>query len=65
MYSIRDGVVAWQACIDPFGNPVDRNEVRSAHLGMVLDADVLATISAAIGRNRPGAVSGHAVKRRA
>lgn len=53
LYSRRDGVVAWQACIDPYGNPVDHIEVGSTHLGMVLDPDVWTTIGSAIGRKRP------------
>lgn len=53
LYSKRDGVVAWQACIDSFGNPVEHIEVRSTHLGMILDPDVFTAIGEAIGRERP------------
>ena len=52
MYSKRDGVVAWRACIDPSENPVDHVEVSSTHLGMVLDPDVWSTIGAVVARRR-------------
>lgn len=60
LFSKRDGVVAWQACIDPFGNPVDHVEVRSTHLGMMLDPDVWTTIGAVIGRRRTHLATGPA-----
>jgi pimeloyl-ACP methyl ester carboxylesterase len=34
VYSRRDGVVDWRACLDPLARTV---EVRSSHLGMVVD----------------------------
>lgn len=38
VYSRRDGIVDWHACVDPFAT---RNvEVRSSHCGMSLNADV-------------------------
>ena len=42
VYSRRDGIVDWRACIDPRGRAV---EVRASHIGMALDprvADVVA-----------------------
>jgi pimeloyl-ACP methyl ester carboxylesterase len=44
IYSRNDGVVAWEACIDPDNADVEHIEVTSSHLGMNLDPDVWATI---------------------
>ena len=40
IYSRNDGIVAWEACIDPYPNNIEHIEVRSSHLGMSLDPDV-------------------------
>ena len=48
VYSRRDGVVDWRACIDPLAEAV---EVRSSHVGMALDPQV---IGAVLGALRPG-----------
>ncbi len=41
IYSRRDGVVAWQACIDPEGSgPIEHVEVEATHLGLGFSADV-------------------------
>jgi triacylglycerol lipase len=48
IYSRRDGIVDWRACVDPLAVPV---EVTSSHLGMVLDPRVIDRVSAAL---RPG-----------
>lgn len=40
IYSKRDGVVAWEACRDPFENNVEHVEVGSSHLGLTIDPDV-------------------------
>lgn len=41
IYSRRDGVVAWQACIDPEGDaPIEHVEVTASHLGLGIDPDV-------------------------
>lgn len=43
IYSRRDGIVDWKACIDPQGEAV---EVRASHIGMALDprvTDLVAT----------------------
>ena len=45
IYSRRDGIVDWRACIDPVARPV---EVRSSHLGMAFDPAVIAAVSAAL-----------------
>ncbi len=35
IYSRRDGVVAWQACIDPAGGgPIEHIEVDATHVGL-------------------------------
>lgn len=40
IFTRRDGVVAWEACIDHFSPDVEHVEVFSTHLGMGLDPDV-------------------------
>lgn len=49
IYSRRDGIVDWRACIDPVATAV---EVRSSHVGMAFDPAVIAAVSAAL---RPAA----------
>ena len=41
VYSKRDGIADWRACIDPDGQA---REVRTSHVGMALDPDVLAIV---------------------
>lgn len=45
IYSKRDGIVDWHACIDPVAIPV---EVRASHVGMALDPRVIAVVSQAL-----------------
>ena len=45
IFSRRDGIVDWRACIDPVARPV---EVRASHLGMALDPRVIAVVSQAL-----------------
>ena len=45
MFSRRDGVVAWQACIDHSSPYVEHVEVSSTHLGMGTDPDVWALVA--------------------
>jgi pimeloyl-ACP methyl ester carboxylesterase len=45
VYSRRDGIVDWRACIDPLAAPV---EVRSSHLGMAVDPTVVAAVRRAL-----------------
>jgi triacylglycerol lipase len=45
VYSRRDGIVDWRACIDPIATAV---EVRSTHLGMVFDPSSITTIVRAV-----------------
>jgi esterase/lipase len=40
VYSRRDGIVAWQACIDHVNPQVEHVEVSSSHFGMGIDPDV-------------------------
>ncbi len=51
IFSRRDGIVDWRACIDPVARAV---EVRSSHVGMAFDPAVIAAVSAAL---RPPAVA--------
>ncbi|WP_165807005.1 esterase/lipase family protein [Nocardioides currus] len=45
IYSRRDGIVDWRACIDPLATPV---EVRASHVGMAIDPRVIAAVTAAL-----------------
>ena len=45
MFSRRDGVVAWQACIDRATPGVEHVEVSSTHIGMGVDPDVWAVVA--------------------
>ena len=47
IYSKRDGIVDWRACIDPLAVPV---EVTASHLGMALDPRVIEHVAAALHR---------------
>jgi triacylglycerol lipase len=49
VYSRRDGIVDWRACVDPLATPV---EVRSSHVGMAVDPSVIAAVTAALARHR-------------
>jgi triacylglycerol lipase len=45
IYSRRDGIVDWRACVDPLATPV---EVRSSHLGLVVDPAAIAAVTRAV-----------------
>ncbi|MCY7402258.1 MAG: alpha/beta hydrolase [Nocardioides sp.] len=45
MFSRRDGIVSWQACIDHTSPLVEHVEVFSTHLGMGTDPDVWAIVA--------------------
>jgi pimeloyl-ACP methyl ester carboxylesterase len=45
VYSKRDGITDWRACIDPAGQA---REVRTSHVGMALDPAVLEIVVAAL-----------------
>ena len=49
IYSRRDGVVDWKACIDPAAEAV---EVSTSHLGMAFDPLVFDVVRAALDRHR-------------
>ncbi|WP_167736428.1 alpha/beta fold hydrolase [Nocardioides sp. 1609] len=51
IYSRRDGVVDWRACIDPTAVAV---EVDASHLGMALDPTVIDHVGAALRRGADG-----------
>ena len=40
LYSRRDAIVAWQACIDPVHRDIRHTEVRTAHLGFPVCPEV-------------------------
>lgn len=45
IYSRRDGIVDWRACIDPLATPV---EVTASHIGMALDPRSIQAVVAAL-----------------
>ncbi len=45
VYSRRDGIVAWEACIDRLSPRVEHVEVSSTHLGIGIDPDVWALVA--------------------
>jgi triacylglycerol lipase len=45
LYSRRDGIVDWRACLDPLATSV---EVRSSHLGMVVDPATIRAVCSAV-----------------
>lgn len=53
LYSRRDGIVDWRACIDPLAHAV---EVTASHVGMAVDPIVIEAVTAALARHRGGSV---------
>ena len=53
VYSRRDGVVAWQACIDPQGDTVEHVEVAATHLGLGFSAEVFEVLAERLAREDP------------
>jgi pimeloyl-ACP methyl ester carboxylesterase len=53
IYSRRDGIVDWRACVDPLAHPV---EVRASHVGMAVDPRVIEEVVAALTRHRASVV---------
>jgi hypothetical protein len=53
IYSKRDGIVDWRACVDPLADPV---EVAASHLGMAFDPRVIDRVGAALTRRAAGLV---------
>jgi triacylglycerol lipase len=48
VFSKRDGIVQWKACIDPCAD--ERLEVRSSHCGMAVNPDVLGIVGRSLAR---------------
>lgn len=48
IYSRRDGIVDWRACLDPLAVTL---EVRSSHVGMVVDPAVIAAVVTSLRRH--------------
>ena len=57
IYSRRDGIVAWQACIDHASPDAEHVEVSSRHLGMGVDPDVWAVVADRLARRTGRATS--------
>ncbi|MFC7725954.1 alpha/beta fold hydrolase [Nocardioides sp. GCM10028917] len=55
LFSRRDGVVAWQACIDRATPSAEHVEVSSTHLGMGFDPDVWTLVADRLARPSDGA----------
>ncbi|WP_370248930.1 esterase/lipase family protein [Nocardioides sp.] len=53
VYSQRDGIVDWRACVDPVAHPV---EVTASHVGMAVDPRVIDVVGAALRRHEERAV---------
>jgi hypothetical protein len=51
VFSRRDGIVSWQACIDRSTPGVEHVEVSSTHLGMGVDPDVWAVVADRLSRD--------------
>jgi triacylglycerol lipase len=51
VYSKRDGIVDWKACIDPEGDAV---EVRASHIGLAVDPRVIKLVGDALMRQTSG-----------
>jgi hypothetical protein len=50
IYTRRDRIVNWLACLDRWTPTVEHVEVRSSHLGLCLDPDVWLAVAEAIAR---------------
>ena len=55
VYSRRDGIVDWRACLDPQATHV---EVRSSHCGMAVDPETIDAVVAALRSSLSGSGSG-------
>jgi pimeloyl-ACP methyl ester carboxylesterase len=53
IYSKRDGIVAWQACIDRWSPAVRHVEVRETHIGLGFSPRVLSIVADAIESDEP------------
>jgi len=50
LYSQRDGIVAWRACIDTFSADIEHIEIESAHIAMGIDPDVWEIVASRLAR---------------
>ncbi len=50
LFSRRDGIVAWESCLDRTSGDVEHLEVGSTHLGMGLDPDVWRVVADRLAR---------------
>ena len=50
IYSRRDGIVSWRACLDRVSPDVEHVEVRSTHIGMGIDPDVWEVVATRLAR---------------
>ncbi|KRE94027.1 hypothetical protein ASG76_11510 [Nocardioides sp. Soil774] len=50
MFSRRDGIVSWQACLDHTSPDAEHVEVFSTHIGMGIDPDVWAVVADRLAR---------------
>ena len=50
IWSRRDGIVAWQACLDRVSPDVEHVEVGSTHLGLGIDPDVWSIVASRLPR---------------
>lgn len=45
IYSKKDNVVSWEACIDPYSPKVINQEIDSTHIGLIVNADAYVFIA--------------------
>ena len=57
VYSRRDGIVSWQACIDHRSPDVEHVEVRATHLGLGFSPEVYRIVASRLARVRSAAAS--------
>ena len=55
LYSRRDGIVAWQSCLDP-STPADNIEVACRHVSMPHDLEVFQVVTERLARPLPRTV---------
>jgi hypothetical protein len=53
VFTRRDGIVSWEACIDHFSPRAEHVEVSSTHVGMGVDPDVWTLVADRLARGVP------------
>jgi pimeloyl-ACP methyl ester carboxylesterase len=53
VFTRRDGIVSWEACIDRFSPHAEHVEVSSTHIGLGLDPDVWELVADRLARDVP------------